>query len=560
MSLRHLRRAELEQQEGFRKELKASKSHNALALHSSEESSVPEREATTARRSVFLQAVSSDAESSQEEADNANEAPSPLEKDSSAKNLSPLSFRDDRNDGKKRAKQRNRRKRRAHPAVPPPKDSREAFVESQIEDSLCNVQEEAEASSLPQISGNNSETSSCLYMERGAFDPDAELRRIFGREVLQRSRIRARASTRSRRQWLIAPVECHHCRAFRVNPWVRMVACEDSATGNLEFSLQFTEDYVRVQPAYYAALNSHDLHVLESFCDSHPKHLDGRLALSQALSVTGSHEAAFHMLTIAVCSLQSSFHYAFSPFVFNPDGTPQVSADSRNPLNRQLFACLLLYMIGLGDQGCHRSALEVCKLLLAMDLPNDAAHALLHLDYYALRSEKYDFLQYFAKVFVKQHLTYVVPVEANAAFETAAAAAATDAAVETKEPCRVSDLRLTMPNFAFSAALAYFLKASHQDISAVRQIKAEDVCAVYGRGGEVEFGEYHDDLVPHLLLMHAILLFPAFIRTLLKKLDIKGEQKVLDSAYPSLPWDMLLFSAPLWITGGPIHETYAELG
>lgn len=109
-----------------------------------------------------------------------------------------------------------------------------------------------------------------------------------------------------------------------MNPWVRMVACEDSATGHLEFSLQFTEDYVRVQPAYYAALNSHDLHVLESFCDSHPKHLDGRLALSQALSVTGSHEAAFHMLTIAVCSLQSSFHYAFSPFAFNPDGTPQV--------------------------------------------------------------------------------------------------------------------------------------------------------------------------------------------------------------------------------------------
>lgn len=66
-----------------------------------------------------------------------------------------------------------------------------------------------------------------------------------------------------------------------------------------------------------------------------------------------------------------------------------------------------------------------------------------------------------------------------------------------------------------------------EDISAVRQIKAKDVCAVYGRGGEVEFGEYQDDLVPHLLLMHAILLFPAFIRTLLKKLDIKGDQKVL---------------------------------
>lgn len=194
MSLRHLRRAELEQQEGFRKELRASKSHNALALHSSEESSVPEREATTARRSVFLQAVSSDAESSQEEADSANEASSTLEKDNSAKDSSPLSSRDEKSDGKKRAKPRNRRKRRAHPAVPPPQDSQETFVESHVEESLCDGQEEAAASSLPQISGNNSETASCLYMERGAFDPDAELRRIFGREVLQRSRIRARGA------------------------------------------------------------------------------------------------------------------------------------------------------------------------------------------------------------------------------------------------------------------------------------------------------------------------------------------------------------------------------
>lgn len=60
------------------------------------------------------------------------------------------------------------------------------------------------------------------------------------------------------------------------------------------------------------------------------------------------------------------------------------------------------------------------------------------------------------------------------------------------------------------------------NLQSIRDIKAADICAVYGEGRS-SLNEFH---IPHLALMHAILLFPSFIRGLLEKLNIKGEQKI----------------------------------
>ena len=127
-------------------------------------------------------------------------------------------------------------------------------------------------------------------------------------------------SARSRRHWLVAPDE----RVPLVNPWVRMLASEDPETKNMEFYLEFTDEYIRTQPVFYAAVHSHDPLALQQFCRANPQPPDGLLALFQSLSVAGRHELAFEALRGAVLSLQCSFHYAFSPFTRNPDGTPQV--------------------------------------------------------------------------------------------------------------------------------------------------------------------------------------------------------------------------------------------
>ncbi|OEH80035.1 transcriptional repressor tcf25 [Cyclospora cayetanensis] len=419
----------------------------------------------------------------------------------------------------------------------------------------------AEAPGQSEPSQGAMAVTSCLSMERSAFDPETDLIRLFGREVVRTSRTAFRGPSgcaRARRYWLLSPPGP---QGTVLNPWVRMVGTTDQSTGNWEFSLQFSEDYIRVQPAFFAAVHSHDPLALRQFCRDQPLHPDGLLALAQSLGVAGNHEMAHEVVRQAVLSLQAAFHYAFSPFLRNADGTPQVSVDSLNPLNRQLFVCLLLYMLGLGDQGGHGSALEICKLLLSMDLSYDPCHALLHLDHFAIRSRKYAFLQRFSQEFVKQHLTYVVSLTARAA--TAVQADGSCMANTMQEEIQeqgtqweVSDLRCALPNFAFSAALASFMHTEKPEIHAIKHIGVRDICGILRDEREcIAERSGAASVVAHCLLMHAILLFPAFVRRLLQKLQIKGEQTINDSIYPQVPWDALIFSAPLWSSDFPCHKT-----
>ena len=88
-----------------------------------------------------------------------------------------------------------------------------------------------------------------------------------------------------------------------------------------------------------------------------------------------------------------------------PPGCAQVDSwrwrgEGRPPLQSVLDRALCIYMSHLDAQGCHRAGLEVCKLLLGMHPLTDPSHALLHLDYFALRSKQHDFLLAFAEAFL----------------------------------------------------------------------------------------------------------------------------------------------------------------
>lgn len=146
--------------------------------------------------------------------------------------------------------------------------------------------------------------------------------------------------------------------------------------------------------------------------------------------------------------------------------------------------------------------------------------------------------------------------------------------------------------------LIVFFCFDSDDMGCIRKITAKDICMVYGQEGEVGDGSGLEPALPHLLLMHATILFPAFIRRLLEKLEIKGEQKVsgkssslavlqehqgdepttaklqnlcvsalacmrmglaaADSLFPDVPWDTLLFAEPLWTQQCLSHQTCAR--
>ncbi|PFH32055.1 hypothetical protein BESB_019960 [Besnoitia besnoiti] len=402
-------------------------------------------------------------------------------------------------------------------------------------------------------------TRYCLAMERTMFDTENELRRIFGREVTRNINNTTRSGSRRpdpvsrRRCWLLPDA----ADAAGTQEYLRMVREDDEASGTPEFALQYTPYYEQLQQTFNAIVHSYDPQNLQEFLLRHPRHVDALLQMSEVFRLRGNNETATELLKKALGVIQKAFHPAFSPFTCTAEGLPQVAVDSLNPFNKNLVKSIGLYAEALADQGCYRTALEVAKLLLAMDLPRDAFHIMLHLDYLALRSRQWQFLLHFSRSFVEQHLTYVIPLEAPG--ESSSQAKGEAKVLGQVEGLQLTDLALMLPNFAFSTALAIFLHGeSGTSSGSIKSTTADDLLAICvssrKRGHVINEGHIH-----HLLLMRAILLFPSFVRKLLQKLSVNGAQKVAGSPYASLSWEDLLFTSPLWDSAKFAHHRYSDV-
>lgn len=87
------------------------------------------------------------------------------------------------------------------------------------------------------------------------------------------------------------------------------------------------------------------------------------------------------------------------------DFVPQIRLDfseNAEPLNRTFGECLVKYVDILGRKGCNRTALEFCKLVLAIDPTNDTFGTLLRIDYYAIRAKEFQFLCDFVEQFARE--------------------------------------------------------------------------------------------------------------------------------------------------------------
>lgn len=189
MSLRQLRKLELQQgasTEGCKKNSQV----DAISSGASSDSSVGvDRE--TGRRSVFLQAVGSDFQVSEagsdgeqaarHQADDAVDVSSPDRSHSMQENSGSLPQRT----------ARGRRKRQAKSAAAATPEDKCRSTAGSVPEAEADV---TYASPSLAEASNDSGYSSCLDMERSAFDPEVDLRRMFGRDVLRNARISGRGA------------------------------------------------------------------------------------------------------------------------------------------------------------------------------------------------------------------------------------------------------------------------------------------------------------------------------------------------------------------------------
>lgn len=236
-----------------------------------------------------------------------------------------------------------------------------------------------------------------------------ELRRLFGREVVtgrgtedeSGGDVYAGASRRIRRLAARGLLVRHQLRpGIIITPhedwpklnssFIQMQAVGTASDGRPIFRYVFSPGYDSIQEAYEECQATFDPNAIAHLLQGHPYHLDALLTMSDLYRSMGEHAPADDCLERCIYALEMAWPPAFISAATVGSGA-RLMYDERS---RPLFLSLFRYVALLGRRGLHRTALEVSKLLLALD-DDDPMGALFVLDYYAMRSGQHAFLRRF---------------------------------------------------------------------------------------------------------------------------------------------------------------------
>lgn len=109
---------------------------------------------------------------------------------------------------------------------------------------------------------------------------------------------------------------------------------------------------------------------------------------------------AADLIERALFAFQNSFHPSFK-FTSNLATTSgQIyKIDYNRVENRGFFISLFKQILYVGGKACYRTSLELCKLLLSLDIQGDPLGVILLIDFYAIRSSQYEYLIEFYETF-----------------------------------------------------------------------------------------------------------------------------------------------------------------
>ena len=163
-----------------------------------------------------------------------------------------------------------------------------------------------------------------------------------------------------------------------------------------------SSSYGQAQRAFEAAKSIHDLNSIASVLMYHPFHLDSLITMADYFKFVGEHHMSADATAKALYALECAWHPMFTPL----QGNCQLKFSHET--NKPLFTALFTHMKNMDRRGCHRSALEVCKLLLSLD-SDDPMGAMFCIDYFALRAEEYAWLEHFSEDYKSDNSLWLFP-------------------------------------------------------------------------------------------------------------------------------------------------------
>ncbi|KAL9231707.1 hypothetical protein vseg_006900 [Gypsophila vaccaria] len=253
------------------------------------------------------------------------------------------------------------------------------------------------------------EASSILNVDFKFLNAEYELRKIFGSEVVSQFE-NANHTGPSRQGRGGKRGGCTHTNSLFAPPsehWLRWdgslsMELLESKAGNHYFRYVRSSSYNQAQKAFESSKEYDDMNGMASILMQHPYHVESLLTLADYFRLSGEYQMAADFIAKCLYALESAWHPMFSPLQGN------CKLKYTDETNKPFFVSLFNHMRNLDRRGCHRSALEVCKLLLSLD-PSDPMGAMFCIDYFALRAEEYAWLERFSEAYQSDHVLWSFP-------------------------------------------------------------------------------------------------------------------------------------------------------
>nr|KYP39724.1 Transcription factor 25 [Cajanus cajan] len=252
-------------------------------------------------------------------------------------------------------------------------------------------------------------TASILQVDPKYLNAENELRRIFGSKVVKSFESSSQASS-SRQMRGVRGRGHYTLKSVLVTPSDNWLRCEDSLSmqfleiknGYNYFRYVHSPSYSQTQRAFEAAKAINDINGIASILQHRPYHIDSLLTMAEYFAVLGEQQMSADAIARCLYALECAWHPMFNPL----QGNCQLKF--RHDTNKPIFTALFTHMNNLDRRGCHRSALEVCKLLLSLD-SDDPMGAIFCIDYFALRAEEYAWLEKFSEEYKSDNSIWLFP-------------------------------------------------------------------------------------------------------------------------------------------------------
>ncbi|CAL5195854.1 unnamed protein product [Lathyrus oleraceus] len=251
---------------------------------------------------------------------------------------------------------------------------------------------------------------SILQVDPKHLSAENELIRIFGSKVVKSFENTNNQPSSSRPMRGVRRVRHNLKKTVLVTPANTWLPCDDSLSmqfleiknGYNYFRYVHSPSYSQYQKSFEAAKAINDINGIASILQHRPYHIDSLLTMAEYFKVVGEQQMSADTIARCLYALECAWHPMFTPL----QGNCQLKY--KHDANKPIFTALFTHMKNLDRRGCHRSALEVCKLLLSLD-SDDPMGAIFCIDYFALRSEEYAWLEKFSEAYQSDNSIWLLP-------------------------------------------------------------------------------------------------------------------------------------------------------